>query len=237
MKSNQSVLFLVLLLALGTRVSAVWADEAVSEKGKKDIVGASTTIVPSEPQLDKFGVTAATEETGEVIPIPADEPAPIGEDVLPAAETAVAEAVKAAEEKVDQAAPAEGEKKESLLEKYPPQVKLSQWGPEIRINVIPDPQMGTEGVLAVQSVKLETEKGEYLGLKTFQPEEKARDAEFMINPDILKIEAVKLTVSSKTDGQWTHIQPLKDEEGGGPEAGKPEAPKPAEKPKKKGWLW
>ena len=146
-------------------------------------------------------------------------------------------------------APAEAaaEEKVNLFEKYPPQVKLSKWGTEIRINIIPDPEMGAENVLAVESVKLETEKGEYLGLKTFQPDEKAREAEFMINPEILKIENVKITVSSKTGGTWSHLQRLEiiDEKKKAAEeaaaaasggASPAESSKPAA-PKKKGWLW
>ena len=62
----------------------------------------------------------------------------------------------------------------------------------------------------------------------------------MINPEILKIETVKITVSSKSGDQWSHVQTLKDEKGTGPEAGKPDAAPAApdaEKPKKKKGWW
>ena len=221
MKAKNSVIILIMLLTFGVATRVVRAAEDAASK----------------PAVEE--VNAGNESD-------AIETAPVQETAVKPAEGNAVEAAKVEEVKpVESAAPVEsaeaakgeGEKKESLLEKYPPQVKLSQWGPEIRINVIPDSQMGAENVLAVQSVKLETEKGEYLGLKTFQPEEKTREAEFMINPEILKVDAVKITVSSKLDGQWTHSQVLKSEEGKGPEAGKPDAVPAAapDKPKKKGW--
>ena len=255
MNSKNSVIILMTILGITGIPIARAADD--TPKAKVGMEPAQTEDVNSTADLagDQDLETAEdmkaapAQAAGEVTP-PVDvvntpemakaaDAVPV-ESAAPPAATKVEEAapsslVPAATE----AAKAEGEKKESLLEKYPPQVKTSQWGPEIRINVIPDSQMGTENVLAVQSVKLETEKGEYLGLKTFQPEEKTREAEFMINPEILKIDAVKITVSSKIDGQWTSTQTLKNEEGKGPEAGKPDAVKPAApapaKPKKKGW--
>lgn len=230
MKNRMFVLIFILMLGLANGLPALRADDIPA-------VPAPEESAAPEPEATE---TPAAEPTETAVPsVPAVEAsiAPVVEEAGKAvdASPAASEVAKA----IESAAPVE-EKKASIFDKYPPQVKLSQWGAEIRINVIPDPQMGAEALAAVQSVKLETEKGEYLGLKTFQAEEKSREAEFMINPEILKIDAVKITVSGKSGDQWSQVQPLKDEKGEGPEAGKAEAPKPAEvavQPKKKGWLW
>lgn len=139
------------------------------------------------------------------------------------------------------------------LEKHSPQILVSKWGSEIRINVAPDKAMKKDQMLSIQSIKLESDKGEFLGLKTYGPEEKTRDAEFMVNPEILKIENVKIVVSMGSEGEWSKIVSLKVEEPKVEEAAEtPEAapaaetaakdaaalkPSQTEKPKKKGWLW
>lgn len=132
-----------------------------------------------------------------------------------------------------------------------PKVEVSKWGQELKIVVTPDAKMKKDNLLAIQSVKLETEKGDFLGLKTYSPKETTRAAEFMLNPEVLKIENVKITVSSSKNGDWVTIAPLKVEEAA-PAPGKaveekkespaqaPQAPVPAAKPgrsSKKGWLW
>lgn len=202
--------------------------DSLLAESEQDLEGAAEDLDLAENDLlDVPEAVEAEEDAAVELALPAEAAAEI-----PALEKAAESAVPAEA--------AEEAKGDSLFAQYPPQIKMSAWGPEIRINVIPDPEMGAENVLAVQSVKLETEKGEYLGLKTFQVEEKTREAEFMINPEILKVDAVRITVSSQKDGQWTHVHSLKDENGESPEAGKPDAAPtepaaPAAKLKKKGW--
>ena len=142
--------------------------------------------------------------------------------------------------------------KSSFLDKYPPAVDVSKWGGEIRIIVTPDKAMKKDQLLSIQSVKLESDKGEFLGLKSYSPEEKTRDAEFMVNPAILKIETVKVTVSAGIEGEWSQVASLKVEEPKAEETEEtpdqasqaaekkaaPTQPSEAEKPaKKKGWFW
>ena len=146
-----------------------------------------------------------------------------------------------------------------VWKEHVPQVKMSAFGHEIRIVVTPDAAMDAKNLEAIQSVKLESDKGEFLGLKTYGAQEKSREAEFMINPEILKMDKVKITAVSSVDGEYTTVLPLevpKEEpkveaspaakEGGEEEkdalevpAGAPSAPpvvkEETEKPKKKGW--
>ena len=134
-----------------------------------------------------------------------------------------------------------------LLDKFPPAVTISNWGTELRITVNPNKFMPEEDTLSIQLVKLETEAGEFLGLKAYGPNEPARTAEFMIDPAVLKIENVKVTVSAGSNGEWTKLIPLKIEEkieetkeSGAPEASGTQVPQPAEpakKPAKKKWFW
>ena len=144
---------------------------------------------------------------------------------------------------IDTAAPAE-----DGWAGYTPDVKVSKWGTELRIIVTPNPAMKKDKKLDIQSVKLESEKGEFLGLKTYGPKETDRTAEFMVNPEILKIDKVKLTATSKTDGDWVHFQSLEVKAEPPPqeasEAASEKAAAPAaapqtgsEKPKKKGLFW
>ncbi len=108
-----------------------------------------------------------------------------------------------------EAALAEGEKTVAAIWKeHAPQVKMSAFGQEIRIVVTPDSTMDAENIAAIQSVKLESDKGEFLGLKTYGATEKSREAEFMINPQILKMEKVKITVVSSLDGEYATLLPL-----------------------------
>ncbi len=90
-----------------------------------------------------------------------------------------------------------------------PKIEVIKWGPEFRIKVKTNAGMKKEKMLAIKSVKLETLKGEFLGLKTYTDEEKTRDAEFMVNAEILKIDTVKITVTSPQDGDYVTISPLK----------------------------
>lgn len=89
-----------------------------------------------------------------------------------------------------------------------PQIEVGKWGQEIRIIVKPSGKMKSESLLAIKSVKLETVKGEFLGLKTYAADEKSRDAEFMVNPEILKIDSVKVTVSSGVIGEYATLASL-----------------------------
>lgn len=251
MKSKNSVFILILVVLFGAVMPAARAVDEEAAETAETLAELAEPVDPVDPAaedllepLDEELAYDAVAETAEVVPVEAVPAADVAQatDIAPAEEIAKIEEAKPVESAAPvEAAVTDGEKKESLLEKYPPQIKISQWGPEIRLNVVPDPLMGEENVTAVQSVKLETEKGEYLGLKTFQAEETTREAEFMINPEILKIETVKITVSSKSGDQWSHVQALKDEKGAGPEAGTPDvvAEQPvaaaSEKSKKKGW--
>lgn len=97
--------------------------------------------------------------------------------------------------------------------KYKPQIKVSPFGQEIRILVsFDDKKMGKENVAAIQSVKLESDKGEFLGLKTYGATEISREAEFMVNPQILKIDKVKVTVVSSADGEYSETASLEIKE-------------------------
>ena len=247
MKAKGLVIILIMLISLGARIPMAIAVNETVPKPVKDETKAPAQEVKAgsengalddaladfELKADDTAATKAGEEKAAA-PKTAEEPkGPEAVKDLPPAQNADAGAP-----------PAEAAKKEPVWNQYPPDVKLSQWGPEIRINVAPNSGMGSEKMTAIQSVKMETEKGEYLGLKTFQPDEKTREAEFMLNPDILKIDAVKLTVSSKTDGDWVKTVALKLAQGGteaaapaaAPAQSKPAAAAPA-KPAKKGWFW
>lgn len=138
---------------------------------------------------------------------------------------------------------------------YPPVVQISKWGQELRIIVEPNVLMDREKIPAIESVRLETEKGEFLGLKTYGPQEVKRRAEFMLDPLIMKIDKVKIIVHSQVDGDWTVVAPLKETSGDevtaytvDPELQEEQAAvetpaatpvPPAEEPKKKkrGWFW
>ena len=140
-----------------------------------------------------------------------------------------------------------------------PKVEVSKWGQEIKIVVTPDPKMKKDKLAAIQSVKLENEKGEFLGLKTYTPQETNRIAEFMVSPEALKIDKVKIIVSSAINGEWVSLVSLEVKEKlpetavsaeaaqiaadqAAPEAAasavQEEAPAvPTVKAKKKGWGW
>ncbi len=90
-----------------------------------------------------------------------------------------------------------------------PKIEIVKWGPEFRIKVKTNPGMKNDRMMAIKSVKLETVKGEFLGLKTYSAEEKTRDAEFMVNAEILKIDTVKITVTSPQDGEYVTLSALK----------------------------
>ena len=138
----------------------------------------------------------------------------------------------------------------SSWDAYPPSVKVSLWGSEIRIVVTPNPVMGKERIAAIQTVKMESEKGDFLGLKTFSPTETERISEFMVNPEMLKMDKVKIIATSLMDGVWTALVSLEVKAEPSPTAEAEVSPVgatdesapaavPAEgaAPKKKGWLW
>ena len=93
-----------------------------------------------------------------------------------------------------------------------PDVKVSKWGSEMRIIVTPSADMKSDELLAIKSVKMESPKGEFLGLKTYNPDEKERGAEFMVNPEILSIDAVTITVTSTDLGDFKTTASLVVEE-------------------------
>ncbi len=128
-----------------------------------------------------------------------------------------------------------------------PSIQVAKWGEEIRITVTPDKSMKEDKLLAIQSVKLETEKGEFLGLKTYGPEEKDRSAEFMVNPVLLKADNVKIIASSKIEGDWSEMVSLTPKAEGSAAGAEVQPAQPTtekkaeseakpEKKKKKGWF-
>lgn len=149
--------------------------------------------------------------------------------------------------------------KKEIKWEVPPQIRIDKWGSEIRIMVEPHLIMDRDKVKTIQLVKLEDEKGQFLGIKTFNPDEEKRRAEFLLNPEELKLEKVKVTVNSTVDGDWTKTVPLevttedvamlytKEKKEGETEIAPEEsatAPqavveeeKKEEGKKKKGWLW
>ena len=159
------------------------------------------------------------------------------------------------------AAPSDTEASEEVAKwEYVPVVQVSKWGHEIRIVVEPSILMDREKVPSIQSVRLETEKGKFLGLKTFGPQEVKRRAEFMMDPAALKLDKVKITVNSKDDGDWTSVVSLEEksaekkettmysettkEEVSESSVGEeqpatvpPAAQEEQPAPKKKGWFW
>lgn len=169
-----------------------------------------------------------------------------GADALLKTEQAVTEKVQELAVQAEEAKPVS-----EVWIQNPPVVKVSPFGQEIKINVNFDPKMGKEKIDAVQSVKLETEKGEFLGLKTYSAEEISREAEFMVSPEALKIDKVKVTISSSTEGEYSTTVSLvipkeepKEEVSSAPaaesaaEASVPAvAEKKEKKPKKKKWGW
>lgn len=158
----------------------------------------------------------------------------------------------------------EGSAAASAWDEYTPGVEVSKWGQEIRIVFNPAKTMDPKKLAAIQSVKLETPDGEFLGLKTYSASEETRTAEFMINPELIKLDKVKVVASSTADGDWSKMVSLEEagkkaeekskeagnvSEGGASGAPSPAAapvPKPEQtqpspddqaSPKKKGWLW
>ncbi len=91
---------------------------------------------------------------------------------------------------------------------YPPVIRVTEWGEEIRIEVDNDKAMAPEQVFDIDSIRLETEKGEMLGFKTFGNQETERHAEFMIDPKILKLEKARIVVHGILMGDWSKIVPL-----------------------------
>lgn len=145
---------------------------------------------------------------------------------------------------------------------FPPVIQISKGENDMKVVVEPHVLMEREKIPDIESVRLETEKGEFLGLKAFGPNEEKRRAEFLLDPSVIETEKIKVTVTSKVDGIWTTAVPLeetpgelpmlytqpagKEEEGAKEEASapeevpqesaEPEPPEPAKK-KKKGWFW
>ncbi|MSR77216.1 MAG: hypothetical protein EXS63_03170 [Candidatus Omnitrophica bacterium] len=93
---------------------------------------------------------------------------------------------------------------------YPPVVNISKWGNELKIVVEPNMLMDRDKIPDIESVKLETEEGKFLGLKTYGPGEDKRRAEFMIDPAALKMDNVKITMNSRSEGDWSKVVPLKE---------------------------
>jgi hypothetical protein len=91
----------------------------------------------------------------------------------------------------------------------PPVIQISKWGEELKIEVMPDAEMTKEIAMTIDSVSLESEKGELLGTKTFEQQEPARRAEFMVDPKALKMEQLKIAVHSAAMGDWSALTPLK----------------------------
>ena len=227
MKRNQ-LLSLFVVIAMMSFVPAVLAEESKAEEAPQ----AAEEIAPeiteeAVPQIAEGTVSELVEETALPELPPAVDPA--------------LEARKAAEVQ-DQ----------NTWDQPEPKIEVSKWGQEIRIVVTPDPKMKKEKILAIQSVKLENEKGEFLGLKTYTPQETTRVAEFMLSPELLKIDKVKMIISSALNGDWvslvslevkekapeTEATPVAPETAVNQAASTPEVPAaPVVKPKKKGWGW
>lgn len=90
----------------------------------------------------------------------------------------------------------------------PPQVRITQWGEELRLEVLPSELMEKEQMMDIDSVGLHTEQGDLLGFKTFDSQDTERRAEFMVDPKALKLEKVKVVVHGIRLNEWSVVTPL-----------------------------
>ncbi len=94
----------------------------------------------------------------------------------------------------------------------PPKIRITKWGEELRIEVQPNELMEKEQVLDIDSIALQTEQGDLLGFKTCDPQDSARNAEFMVDPRALKLEKVKIVVHGVRLDEWSSVVLLKEPE-------------------------
>ena len=129
---------------------------------------------------------------------------------------------------------------------YAPKVSIITWGStDLRVIVEFDPKMDAEKLEAVQVVRLETEDGKRsLGNKTYEPDETTRRADFLLDPQVIQVDKIKVVVNSKIDGDWSGVYPLAESsewekitEAEAAKAVEKEKPKEKAPKKKKKWFW
>ena len=93
---------------------------------------------------------------------------------------------------------------------YPPVIQMTKYGTGMKIVVEPNILMDREKIPAIQEIRLLSDKGQFLGLKSFNVNDTKRRAEFLVEPSVSESGRVKLIVKSDADGDWSSEVPLEE---------------------------
>lgn len=133
----------------------------------------------------------------------------------------------------------------------PPVVQITKSETDVKVVVEPNVFMDRKKISEMKSVRIATDKGEFLGHKAFAANDEKRRAEFNIDPTAMEITNLVVIVNSAVDGDWIKNIPFEEvnpegemlytsqakaeEEGLRIEETPAETAEKTEAPKKKGW--
>ena len=91
---------------------------------------------------------------------------------------------------------------------YPPVAQIFKLGDKFKMVVEPNLLMDRDKISTIESIRIESPKGRFLGLKTFNPKDEKRRAEFILDPKEVKVRKVKVKVVSSDYGEWISLVKL-----------------------------
>ena len=200
-------------------------------------------------------VDATLASQASSVPSPESLTEPLSSETASDAMTGLEDAVATGETAVDESASTETAAEAPAEPAIKPTVVIKQRGVELQLEVTYDHPMDQAANDYIESVQMESPTGEFLGVKSFSPNEKQALAIFMINPTLYKNDSVVFKAKSSKLGEIKTTSKL--EVTPEPEAAVPAAevsessapaasvsesapaasnePKKEEKKKKKGW--